>query len=169
MREILVGRIRKGSTAAAPDRARGHSSASAPRSLLAPRLARRVLDRCSVFLRARALPRVGLVRDNNLMHQRLVVLATENGFGRRRRSGVLALGIEHFQFHMLSLISRSLASWRARAWLLPQAAPPHRRRPRPALHPESATVAARCRCVPRPDSASCAVYRQGDLPYACLA
>jgi hypothetical protein len=62
-----------------------------------------VLDGRTVLLRAGALTRVRLERDDNLMNQRFVVLAAEQGFWRSRRAVRLSLGVQYFQFHRAPL------------------------------------------------------------------
>ena len=57
---------------------------------------------CAVLLGARALARVGLEGDDDLVHQRFVVVAAEHGVGRvdlRRR---LALFVQEFELHHLA-------------------------------------------------------------------
>ena len=62
-----------------------------------------MLDLAAVLLRARALACVGLVGDDDLVHQRFVVFAAEQRFRRRRRTSASTLGIEQFEFHTLSI------------------------------------------------------------------
>ena len=75
------GRFGKNLAAAAPQRRGGAPGARAAGALLLPRLLVRLVDLAARLLLARALPRVGQVGGDDLVHQRLVVLAAE----RRRR------------------------------------------------------------------------------------
>ena len=110
------GRVREDPAAAAPQRRRGHAGARAAGALLAPRLLGRVLDLAAVLLRARALARVGLVGDDDLVHQRFVVVAAEHGVGRVDLRGRLALVVEELEFHQFgSLLGGALAGLDGRA------------------------------------------------------
>ena len=58
-----------------------------------------------VVLRARALPRIGEIGGDDLVHQRLVVVAAERGVGRGHRCGRLALLVDELEFHVAAAAS----------------------------------------------------------------
>src|SRR5690606_8660981 len=74
--------------------ARGHAGARPPGALLPPRLARRMAHRAAVLLRARTAPRIRLVGDDQLVHQRLVEIARED-----RVLCLVGAASDHLQFH----------------------------------------------------------------------
>src|SRR6185436_10042433 len=100
--EVLVGRVGEDLAAAAPQRARGHPGARASGALLPPRLLGGVVHRAAVLLRARADARVRLVRDHELVHQRLVEVAREDVVGRLHGAGG-AVAADHLEFHRSTL------------------------------------------------------------------
>jgi hypothetical protein len=61
-----------------------------------------VLNGAAILLRPRALARVGLVGDDQLVHEGLVELAAEDGLRRGHRRGGLALGVQDLQLHRAS-------------------------------------------------------------------
>src|SRR5574340_156254 len=85
--------------ATAPDRRRGHAGAGAAGALLAKRLLRAVRDRRPALLRPAADPGVGLVGDDDLVHQRLVVVAREHGVRRVDLGRGLALLVQELELH----------------------------------------------------------------------
>src|SRR5690606_14031089 len=99
LREVLVGRIRERTAASTPDGRGSHTGASTARAFLAPWLLGAVLDGIAAFLGAIAAAGISLERDNDLMHQRFVEVATENGIGCGNRSGGLTLVIQELEFH----------------------------------------------------------------------
>src|SRR5205814_1269640 len=101
LREVLVGRIGEDLPAAAPQRARRHARARAPRALLAPGLARRVAHFAARLLLARAGAAVRVIRDHHLVHERFVVRAAEEGVGGSDRRLGLALVVDDLELHHL--------------------------------------------------------------------
>ena len=97
--EVFVGRIGEGTTAAAPQRRRAHTGAGTTRSLLTPRLFRRVVHVAAIELRAGAHTSVRLVGHHELVHQGFVVFTTEHGIGSSDFRRFLALFIEYIEFH----------------------------------------------------------------------
>src|SRR6185295_13289191 len=100
--EVLVGAVREDPAASAPQRRRGHAGAGAAGALLAPRLLGGVLDHGAVELGAGAQARVGLEGDDDLVHQRLVVVAREDRVGRLDLGGRLALVVEKVDLHQFA-------------------------------------------------------------------
>src|SRR5258708_1966781 len=100
--EVLVGLVGEGASAATPERRRRHAGARAAGALLAPRLLGRVAHLAARLLRARALAAVRLVGDDDLVHQRLVVRASEEGLGSVDRLLRLALLVDDLEFHYLA-------------------------------------------------------------------
>src|SRR3954466_12251891 len=105
LREVLVGRVREDLAATAPQRARGHAGARAAGALLPPGLLGRVIDRAAILLRAGRQARVRLVGDHQLVHQRLVEFATEDGV--RPVDGAATVA-DHFELHVGALFLRRL-------------------------------------------------------------
>jgi hypothetical protein len=99
VREVLVGPVREDAATATPQRRGGHAGARAAGALLAERLLRGVLDLAAVELGTGALARVGLEGDDDLVHQRFVVVAREHGVGRVDLRGGLALFVQEFELH----------------------------------------------------------------------
>src|SRR5204863_3935051 len=99
LREILVGRVREDASAAAPQRARRHAGTRAPGALLARGLARRVANFAARLLLASARAAVGVVRDHDLVDQRLVEGAAEEGLGSGHRRLRFALLVDDLEFH----------------------------------------------------------------------
>src|SRR5690606_10291475 len=82
LREVLFRRVGEHATTPTPQRGRGHAGAGAARALLAPRLLGGMLDRAAILLGAVAATGIGLVGHDDLVYQRFVELATEDGIGR---------------------------------------------------------------------------------------
>src|SRR4029077_3759770 len=89
LREILVRQAREDLAAAAPQRVVGLARARAARALLRPRLLVRLVDVGTALLLARAAPGIRLVGRDELVDQRLVVVAAEQRVRARDRRGRL--------------------------------------------------------------------------------
>src|SRR5699024_8647834 len=93
------GRIRECATASTPQGRGRHTSTSATGAFLAPRLLGGMLDFSAILLGAVAGTCVGLVGNDDLMHERFVEFTTKNRVGCIDRSRRLTLIIQELDFH----------------------------------------------------------------------
>ena len=92
--EVLVRRVREDPTTATPQRRGSHTGTSTARTLLAERLLGAVMDFGTGQLGAVTGAAVGLIGNDDLMHQRFVEVATEQGIGCSNGRCLLALIID---------------------------------------------------------------------------
>src|SRR5690606_14848971 len=97
--EVFFRRVGERATTPTPQRRRGHTGARAAGTLLAPGLLGAVLDFGAVFLGAVATACVGLVGHDDLVNQRFVEVATEDGVRRAESSG-LTLVVQELEIHV---------------------------------------------------------------------
>src|SRR5690606_15788611 len=97
--EVVFRRVEERTTTPTPQWRRGHSGASSTRTLLTPGILGAVLDFASVILGAVATACVSLSGNDDLVNQRFVEVATENGVRRAESSG-LTLVVQELEIHV---------------------------------------------------------------------
>src|SRR5580765_7545946 len=99
MAEIFVRTVGEDLPAATPQRTGGLTGARPASAFLLPGLLLRFVDIAAPLLRASTQARVGQIRCDQFMHQRLVVCASEICVGRGQLRFRLALIVDDRQFH----------------------------------------------------------------------